>query len=71
MSGPILNPVAVAAANMNHRVISEGGKEMKKYFLLSVLVALLVGCGAPAPVVDDAWAPPALADDVGELPEGR
>ena len=44
---------------------------MKKYLLLSVLFALLVGCGAPAPAEDDVWTPPALADDVGELPEGR
>ena len=44
---------------------------MKKYLLLPVLVGLLVGCGAPAPAEDDVWTPPALADDVGELPEGR
>ena len=44
---------------------------MKKYLLLPVLVGLLVGCGAPAPAEDDVWTPPVLADDVGELPEGR
>jgi len=44
---------------------------MKKYLLLSVLVALVIGCGAPAPTEDDVWTPPALADDVGEMPEGR
>jgi len=44
---------------------------MKKYLLLSVLVALLVGCGAPAPTEHDVWTPPALADDDGELPDGR
>ena len=45
---------------------------MKKNLLLSALVALLVGCGAPAPTtMEDVWTPPALADDGGELPEGR
>lgn len=46
---------------------------MKKFLLLSALVILLVGCGTPAttPVEDDRWTPAALADDDGELPEGR
>ncbi len=44
---------------------------MKKYLLLSTLVALVAGCGAAAPAEDDVWTPPALADYVGELPEGR
>jgi hypothetical protein len=44
---------------------------MKKYLLMSTLVALLVGCGAPTSTGDDVWAPPALSDAVGELPEGR
>jgi len=46
---------------------------MKKVLLFSALVALLVGCGAPAtvPTEEDLWTPPALADDVGEPPEGR
>jgi hypothetical protein len=44
---------------------------MKKVLLFSALIALLVGCGSPAPTEEDLWTPPALADDVGELPEGR
>jgi len=44
---------------------------MKKYLMLSALVALLVGCGAPAQTVHDMWTPPALPDDDGELPDGR
>jgi hypothetical protein len=44
---------------------------MKIYLLLSALVVLLVGCGAPAPVEDDGWTPSALAGDESELPEGR
>ena len=44
---------------------------MKKYLMLSLLVALLVGCGAPALTEHDMWTPPALADDDGELPDGR
>jgi hypothetical protein len=44
---------------------------MKKSLLLSALVALLVGCGAPAPTEEDPWTPPTLVDDVGELPDGR
>lgn len=46
---------------------------MKRLLLLSALVALLVGCGAPAPVptVEDRWTPSALTDDGGDLPEGR
>ncbi len=44
---------------------------MKKYLLLYALVALLVGCGASAPMEEDPWTPPALADDVAELPDGR
>lgn len=48
---------------------------MKRPLLLSALAALLVGCGAPAttpaPPLEDIWTPSALADDDGELPEGR
>jgi hypothetical protein len=41
--------------------------------LLAVAASvMLAGCGAPGtPAEDDAWTPPALTDDVGELPEGR
>ena len=44
---------------------------MKKYLLLSVLVGLFVGCGAPALTEEDLWTPTTLADEVGEPPEGR
>ena len=44
---------------------------MKKYLMWSVLVTLLVGCGAGAPKESDVWTPPALPDDAGELPDGR
>jgi len=42
--------------------------------LIAVVAAsvMLAGCGAPgARAEDDAWTPPALADDGDELPEGR
>jgi len=49
--------------------------KMKKAILLSMSVALLVGCGAPAntpaPTLEDMWTPTVLADDDGELPDGR
>ena len=44
---------------------------MKKYLMLSLLVALFVGCGTPAPTELAEWTPPALGDDDGELPDGR
>ncbi len=41
-------------------------------FLAVAASVMLVGCGVPgAPAEDDAWTPPALVDDGGELPEGR
>ena len=41
-------------------------------FLAVTASVMLAGCGAPgAPAEDDAWTPPALVDDGGELPEGR
>ena len=56
-------------------MIDKGTAIMKKYLLLTSLVSLLVGCGAsapdPAPAEEGQWTPPALAEDGGELPEGR
>jgi hypothetical protein len=52
-------------------VIEKGTTIMKKYLLLSTLVALLAGCGGAVPTEDDVWTPSALTDEVGELPEGR
>jgi len=39
-------------------------------FLAVAASVLLAGCG-DAPAEDDAWTPPPLADDAGELPDGR
>ena len=44
---------------------------MKNSIMLSALLALLVGCGAPVQTEHDMWIPPALEDDDGELPDGR
>lgn len=40
-------------------------------FLAVTASGLFAGCGAPAPAEDDEWLPSALADDAGDLPEGR
>ena len=40
-------------------------------FFAVAVSGLLAGCDAPAPAEDNEWLPAALADDAGDMPDGR